>query len=60
MRQLRKDCSVLCLRNTLCRGRSEADKEMSPFNPGIIDIFDAKTLKNYTKDISQSRISSKD
>lgn len=35
------------------------DKEMSPFSPGIIDIFDAETLKNYTKDISQSTISSK-
>lgn len=35
------------------------DKEMSPFNRGIIDIFDAETLKNYTKDFSQSRISSK-
>lgn len=31
-----------CVVFTLCRGRSEGDKEMSPFNPGVLCIFDAE------------------
>lgn len=36
--QLRKDTTLCCVYR--CRGRSKADKEMSPFNPEIIYIFD--------------------
>lgn len=36
---------LFCVVFTLCRGRSEGDKEMSPFNPGVLCIFDAEALE---------------